>query len=92
MAYEKELPYRDYIIAFEYELDDDHNGLLLTNWTAYIGKNEVEIPCEVESKFIEDRINAWLETEFLNNAGNYEEDYLGYRADRAYDMMKDMEE
>lgn len=81
--YQKEITYNDYTIVFEYDYSHGE-GLLLNSWTAYIGNNEIEIPCSVESEFIENQLNKWLDQEWMKNDFNYNEDFILSKGDRKY--------
>lgn len=76
MSYTKEISFRDYTINFEYRYNDYPQCLGLNSWTAYIGDNEVSIPCSVESEFIENKLIDWLDWEFARHGGEYRLEYL----------------
>ncbi len=86
MSYQKEIPFRDYIITFEYDVNE---GLNLLNWTAYEGNNEITIPCRVESEFIEKQLHNWLDNEWYHNGSNYIEDVYIDRMERRLNMLED---
>lgn len=80
MSYKKELLYNDYTIEFEY--DYNRENLYLSSWTAYVGDNEVDVPCVIESEFIQCQLEKWLDMEWSHNSFNYVEDYEISRAMR----------
>lgn len=86
--YSKEISFRDYVIVFEYTYNTYPECLGLSKWTAYIGPNEIEIPCVVESEFIETQLVDYLDREFRENGTNYREEYLAYLAEKKYDNAK----
>lgn len=88
MSYSKELSFRDYTICFEYEIDMDE-GLVLTEWVAYEGNNEVLIPCVTESNFIERQLQKWLDKEWSNNSCNYITDQRIDEMERRSSFMED---
>lgn len=88
MSYEAEISYRDYTIEFEYNYDPE-GFLYLVSWEAFDGNNSIQIPCRVESEFIEKQLNQWLDNEYDKNCFNYAQDRLEYLGDLAYDRMMD---
>lgn len=89
MSYEKEIPFKDYIIVFEYDIDDDNNGFLLLNWTAFENTNEILIPCSIESTFIEHQLEKWLNREWLNKSSDYILDQTIDKLERRLSFMED---
>ena len=92
MGYEAELNFKDYKIEFEYSYDSSDEGVGIDSWKAYdANDNQVEITDRQESRDIESAIEAWLENDWFHNGHNYEQDHLDYRADMAYESMRDGE-
>lgn len=86
--YSTEIKINDYEIVIEYSLDDDHNGVLLESYTVFNGNNEVNIPCAIESKYIEDKVDEMIEY-LSQDVSDLICDYNADRGDRAYDLMMD---
>ncbi len=87
--YTTDIKYNDYTIEIEYSLDDDRQGVCLDKYTVYnAADNEVSIPCAVEAKYIEEKVDA--EIEYLSqDVSDLISDYNADRGDRAYDLMMD---
>ena len=82
MSYTKILNWRDHQIEFEYDYQQE--GLVLLSW-----KCEEEIPCGVESQFIERQIYKWLDSEWAENGLNYYKDFLDHLAQKRYDILQE---
>lgn len=86
--YSKTKAFRDYLIDFDYDLDVQNQALSLVSWKAYQDDTARDIPCAVESQFIERELYKWLDAEFSRNGDNYLEDYLAYLGEKSYDNSK----
>lgn len=86
--YSGEITYRDYEIVFEYEyLPND--GLYLTFWQAYEGSEPVDIPCIIESTYIEKALQKWLDNECIKHCSAYDEDMRAAQMERRLSFMED---
>ena len=89
MSYIKEIPFRDYVLEVTYNYNRYPECLGLSNWAAYISDNEVEIPCVVESEYIEDKLLEWLDKEFSLNREFYREEYLANLGEKKYNLVEE---
>lgn len=69
MSYEKTIEYKDFELFFEFEKDE--NKLKLLKWKLFDVDSEVQIPCRIESEFIEKQINKFLEQEWNEYCHDY---------------------
>lgn len=89
MGYEKEMKIEGYNIIFEYSYDRD-GYLVLDEWSAFDNNDkEVQITDQQASQDIENEIERWLEDEWSENSHNYEQDYMEFIADEAYETYRE---
>ena len=89
MSYTKQISFRNYQIEFEYDYLSYPECLVLKSWTAYIGPNEIEIPCRVESDFIESNLINWIDNEWAMNGSNYIKDYVDSLSEKRYAILNE---
>lgn len=85
MSYNKDIPYNDYIIDLQYSYIPSLDCLVIDTWTVYYGENSIDILCRIESSFIQEQLNDWLNDEWRLNSCNYQEEYEVSLLETRYD-------